>query len=250
MQSVGKAVDVLEILAAAPAGELSLSDITSATGQPMPTVHRLVRTLLDHGFLRQLDNRRYALGTELIVLGQAARSSFGSWSTTVLQHLVAEFGESVNLAALEGDDVVYIGQAPSPHAVRMFTEIGRRTPPHATGVGKALLSQLPDDQVVALLRRTGMPGRTPRTITSPEAFLESVHTTRSEGFALDDEEMELGVRCVAVPFPEPRLHLALSMSGPASRMTDVLIARALPPLQAAARRLASEVSGSAPGVEA
>ncbi|WP_028130768.1 IclR family transcriptional regulator [Serinicoccus marinus] len=242
VQSVGKAIDVLEILTTSPTGELSLSDITAATGQPMPTVHRLVRTLLDRGFLRQLPNRRYALGTELIVLGQAARSSFGSWSTPVLHELVGEFGETVNLAVLDGDDVVYIGQSPSPHAVRMFTEIGRRIKPHATGVGKALLGRLPDDQVLALLRRTGMPARTPHTITTPEAFLDKVREARKQGHALDNEEMELGVRCVAVSLPEARLNLALSMSGPATRMTNALIGRALPRLHEAADQLAADFS--------
>lgn len=239
VQSVGKALDVLEILVSSP-GDLSLSDITAATGQPMPTVHRLVRTLLDRGYLRQLPNRRYALGTELIVVGQAARSTFGTWSTPILAELVAGFGETVNLAVLDGDDVVYVGQSPSPHAMRMFTEIGRRMKPHATGVGKALLAQVPDDQITALLRRTGMPERTPHTLTTPQAFLQAVHEARRAGFAMDNEETELGVRCVAVALPEPRLHMALSMSGPATRMTDELISRAVPELHTAADRIAGE----------
>lgn len=254
VQSVGKSVDILEILARS-GGDLSLSDITAATGQPMPTAHRLVRTLLDRGFLRQLPNRRYALGTELIVLGQAAQASFGSWSATVLQELVDDFGETVNLGVLDGDDLIYIGQSPSPHAMRMFTEIGRRIKPHATGMGKVILAQLPDDQVRGVLHRTGMPPRTPHTITSPEAFVAALHQVRNDGYAIDEEEMELGVRCLAVPLPETRLHLGLSMSGPATRMTPELLERARPRLHEAARRLAAEFApadgagSSAPGQE-
>lgn len=239
VQSVGKALDVLETVAHA-GGELALSDITAATGQPMPTVHRLVRTMVDRGYLRQLPNRRYALGTQLIPMGHAARTSFGNWSRPILTELVDEFHETVNLAVLDGDDVVYIGQSPSPHAMRMFTEIGRRVKPHSTGVGKALLTQLPDDAVQALLRRTGMPPMTPTTITSPEELLTELAAARERGYALDEGEMEVGVRCVALPIPETAMHMAVSMSGPQMRMTDELIQRALPALRQAGEQIAEE----------
>lgn len=239
VQSVGKALDVFEVMVHA-GGEMTLSDITAATGLPMPTVHRLVRTLLDRGYLRQLPNRRYALGTQLIPMGHAARHSFGSWSGPILDQLVSEFHETVNLAVLDGDDVVYIAQSPSPHAMRMFTEIGRRVKPHCTGVGKALLTQLPEDAVRALLKRTGMPAMTPTTITEPDDFVTALAQARDRGYAIDQGEMEIGVHCVAVALPDPAMHMALSMSGPATRMSDELIVGAFPRLKQAGAQIAEE----------
>ena len=99
--------------------------------------------------------------------------------------------------------MVYVAQVPSPHSMRMFTEVGRRVLPHCTGVGKALLSVLPDDQVRAILARTGMPAQTEHTITSPEELVAELAVIRARGYAIDDAEQEAGVRCVAVPGPEP-----------------------------------------------
>ena len=127
----------------------------------------------------------------------------GSWATPYLAGLVDKFGETTNMAMLEGDAAVYVAQVPSPRAMRMFTEVGRFVMPHCTGVGKAMLSTLPDDEVRALLGRTGMPPRTEHTITSPDAMVAALGEVREQGYAIDDGEQELGVRCVAVADSRP-----------------------------------------------
>ena len=166
----------------------------------------------------------------------------GAWAQPVLTELVDALGESANLAVLDHDAVMYIGQVPSRHTMRMFTEPGRRVPAHCTGVGKALLSQLPDDAVLELLARTGMAARDPEHDHRPgRGCSPSSSSIRREGHAMDEGEQEIGVRCVAVPVHGALGTLGISVSGPAPRMTAELIERAIPLLRKAGERLSSEI---------
>jgi len=142
--------------------------------------------------------------------------------------------------------VVYVAQVPSAHSMRMFTEVGRRVQAHCTGVGKALLSQLPDEQVLELLRRTGMPARTPRTHTDPHALIAELHEIREQGWAVDDAEQEVGVRCVAVPVLGAPARAAVSVSGPSGRITAGRVVEIAPILQRAAAHLAYDLRGERP----
>jgi|SRR4051794_1189061 IclR family transcriptional regulator, acetate operon repressor len=241
VQSVSRVLDVLEVVAGA-GGEMALSDIASASGVPLPTVYRLTRTLVDRGYMRQLPNRRYALGSRLIPLGEVAGAMLGTWARPVLEGLVSELGESANLAALDGDRAVYIGQVPSKHSMRMFTEVGRRVNLHSTGVGKAILSLLPDEEVRALVGRAGMSAQTPHTITDVDALITALHRIRRDGYSIDEGEQEVGVRCVAVPIAGATSRMAVSVSGPAVRMTSALVERAIPLLSEASELLAAELA--------
>ena len=125
--------------------------------------------------------------------------------------------------------------------MRMFTEVGRRVKPHATAVGKMVLADLDEQVVRDLLKRTGMPRRTEVTLTTPDEFIADLARTRARGYALDDGEQELGVRCVAVSVPDAPRPMALSMSGPLTRMTDDVVVAAAPVLAAAAEKIAAEL---------
>ena len=105
------------------------------------------------------------------------------------------------MALLEGDQVVYVAQQPSPHAMRMFTEVGRRANLHDTGVGKAILATLSDADVRGIVGRVGMPTPTPKSHGTVESLLADVAQIRARGYSIDDEEQELGVRCYAVTVP-------------------------------------------------
>ena len=245
VQSLDRALELLEHLADA-GGSMRLAELEAKTGLPLPTVHRLVRSLAHNGYVRQEPSRRYALGPRLIRLGELAGRALGSWAVPYLTELVGEIGETANMAVLEGDAVVYVAHVPSSHSMRMFTEVGRRVPAHCTGVGKALLSQLRDDEVRALLRRTGMPAQTTRTHTDPGALLSELGEVREQGWAVDDAEQELGVRCVAVPLQGAPALAALSVSGPSGRITAGRVAGIAPVLQAAADRLAEDLRGTRP----
>ncbi|GGV29887.1 IclR family transcriptional regulator [Streptomyces griseoflavus] len=249
VQSLERAFDLLERMADA-GGEVGLSELSASSGLPLPTIHRLMRTLVTCGYVRQQPNRRYALGPRLIRLGESASRLLGTWARPYLARLVDETGETANMALLDGDEVVYVAQVPSRHSMRMFTEVGRRVLPHSTGVGKALLSGFPPEEVRALLGRTGMPAATDRTITTPEGFLAALEEVRRQGYAIDDNEQEIGVRCLAVPVPDSPTAAAISISGPAGRVTESATERIVPVLRQVAVELSQALAapGTAPAV--
>lgn len=227
VQSVDRALDVLEALAGAgrPSG---VAEVAAHTGLPQGTVHRLLQSLQQRGYVRREASRKYSLGASTVRLADAAQRSLVRSARPYLAELVELSGETANLAVLEGDDVVYVAQVPSPHTLRMFAEVGRHVPPHSTAVGKVLLAAMPRDRALAVLRRTGLPARTPTTITDPGAFAAELDRVERSGWAADEEEQEVGVRCVAVPVGDAGgVIAALSLSGPADRFaggrTDGLI---------------------------
>jgi IclR family transcriptional regulator, acetate operon repressor len=241
VQSLRRAFELLERLADT-GGEASLSELAASSGLPMPTIHRLIRTLVALGYVRQNTNRRYALGGRLIRLGENASMQFGVWARPLLAELVDEVGETANLAVLERDEVVYVSQVPSKHSMRMFTEVGRRVLPHGTGVGKAILSQLPADEVRALLKRTGMPAYTEHTCTDPDTLLTHLAKVAELGYAMDESEQELGVRCVAAPLTGTPARAAVSVSGPEGRLTKEAVDRIAPVVQRIAATLSAHLA--------
>ena len=244
VQSLHRALDLVEVVAAR-GGHLTIGEIAAATDVPLPTVHRLLRTLVHRGYMRQMPNRRYALGFRLVPLGATASSMVGADTEVVLGRLVDALGETANLAILSGSHAEYVAQVPSRHAMRMFTEVGRQVDLHSTGVGKALLGQLADSRVREIVRRVGLQKQTENTLVTERALLADLALVRSRGYALDDQEQEPGVRCVAVPVgPEPMSWMAVSVSGPVTRMTDELIERAVPLLHEAGRQLTNRMQSA------
>lgn len=241
VQSLDRAFALLEIMADA-GGEISLSQLAGSSGLPLPTIHRIIRTLVGNGYVRQLPSRRYALGPRLIGLGESASRMLGTWARPHLAELVEQLGETANLAMLDGDKVVYVAQVPSPHAMRMFTEVGRRVLPHSAGVGKALLAQLPENEALATVRRTGMPAATDRTITTREEFATELDRIRERGYAIDDGEQEIGVRCLAVPVRGGPAMMAVSISGPEARVSWDFVERAAPIVQRSSSSLAVDLN--------
>jgi IclR family transcriptional regulator, acetate operon repressor len=246
VQSIERAFDLLEMLADAD-GALGLSELSTVSGLPLPTVHRLMRTLVNRGYVRQEASRRYMLGSRLIRLGEISSRMLGTWLRPFLAQLVRLTGETANLAMLDGDEVVYIAQVPSPHSMRMFTEPGRRVLPHCTAVGKALLAQIPPGEARALLERDGMPAFTPATITDPDLLLAHLEVIRKQGYAVDEGEQEVGVRCFAVAVPDTPGLLAISTSGPQARMTDDAAARIVPALKRTAREISETIAAEGAG---
>src|SRR6202000_683449 len=173
VQSVERAFELLEILATM-GGTGSLGELAARAGLPPPTVPRLPPPLWGLGYGRQLPNRHYTLGPKLIRLGESAGQLVGIWSRPHLVELVERTGETANMALMDNDMAVYVAQVPSPHSMRMFTEVGRRVYPHCTGVGKALLMQLPNDSVEALVKRAGMPASNENSYTTPDALIRDI----------------------------------------------------------------------------
>ena len=241
VQSIERAFAILEALAA-NGGVMGLSALAAEAKLPLPTIHRLSRTLVDLGYLRQEPSRQYALGPRILLLAESSATMLSVIARPHLAQLVDELGETANLASMDGDQIVYISQVPSRHSMRMFTEVGRRVLPHCTAVGKAIMAHEPPVAVRELLQRTGMPRHTEHTITDPDEFLRQLAWSAEHGYAIDDGEQELGVRCVAVAVPGVRANLAVSVSGPAGRMTPETVERAVPLLTAAGAALAADLS--------
>lgn len=240
VKSVGRAFDLLEYIADA-GGELTLSQVATAANLPTTTIHRLLQTLVAQGYARQLTNRRYALGPKLVRLGEVANRQFGQMAMPQLKSLVARLGETANLATIDGDNVVYVSQAPSPHAMRMFTEVGGRAHLHSTSVGKAILAQLGDDRVREIISRTGMPHSTSRSLGTIDELLADLAACRKRGYAIDDGEHEVGVRCFAMAVPQMPVLTAVSVSGPMSRVGEDFADQAIPVL----RDVVAEISAAA-----
>ncbi len=244
VQSVERAFQILEGVAAA-GGLASLSQLAQDLELPMPTIHRIMRTLVQLGYVRQEASRHYSLGPRLIRLGEVTSTTLGRWARPQMTPLAQKLGESVNLAILDNDEVLYVGQVlAAQNSMRMFTEVGRRVPAHATAVGKAMLADLPESEVRGILHRRGMVACTKTTITDPEEFIRVLDEVRERGYATDEGEQEIGVRCVAVRIPGAPLSMGLSVSGPASRMGDEMVEQAVEPLHSTARAIADEINWS------
>lgn len=230
VQSVERALELLEALAE-PREAKGVSELARATGLPVATIHRLLATMVSRGYVRQdTGSHKYTLGSHLIRLGEAAARDFAQFARPYLAELMEASGETANLAMLEDGQVAYVAQVPSRHhRVRMFTEVGRRVHPHTSGVGKVVLAFRPRAEVEALLARSGLPPRTPRTITDPARFLAELDKVASQGYAIDSGEEEVGVRCLAVPvFGVGGSVAAMSVSAPEGRLQDRDIERVLP----------------------
>jgi len=238
VQSIDRAMRLLETIGDL-GGTASIAEISARLNLPKATVHRIAGTLGERGYVRQQSDRRYALGPGLIRIGEQATKLLGTWAMPELTALVNELGETANLAALDGSMVTYIAQVPSRYSMRTFTEVGRRVHPHSSGVGKALLAQLPNAQIRIALADSGMPRYTDTTITDEQSFMEEIEVIRAQGFAVDEGEYESGSRCFAVAVPANSIAVALSVSGPAHRVKLENSERWVAALHVAAKHLAS-----------
>src|SRR3954471_12741407 len=147
VQSLDRAFAILEAMADA-GGIIGLSQLAEKADLPLATIHRLVRTLVDLGYVRQEPSRQYSLGPRLMRLADSSTKRLGTLAHPYMSSVVDALGESVNLAVLEGEEILYVAQVqPSQNFMRMFTEAGRRAKPHTTAVGKAMLAAVPDETV-------------------------------------------------------------------------------------------------------
>ncbi|MDQ0850520.1 IclR family acetate operon transcriptional repressor [Arthrobacter sp. B3I9] len=239
VQAVERAFELLELITDA-GGEVTLSELAGSANLPVPTIHRLLRTLVKVGYIRQLPSRRYALGPRLIRLGEGASKQLGALARPQLKSLVDRLGETANMAMLDSDMVIYVAQVPSLHSMRMFTEVGRRAHTHDTGVGKAILAQLDDEVVRRIVSRAGMPTPTDKSIGDPESLIADLNRIRKRGYSIDEEEQEIGVRCFAIAVPDAPTPTAISVSGPVSRVDKAFADRAIPLLRQAAQAISKE----------
>lgn len=244
VQSVDRALDLLEALTAAE-GDVSITALAARTTLHVSTVHRLLATLLRRGYVRQNpDTSRYYAGAKLAALGdgRSRHNELRLAARPFLSALVEMTRETANLSVLDDTVAVYIETAASPQVVRLFTVVGNRVPLHATGAGKALLAALPLPRREAILDRTALDPHTAKTIIERGILAKALEAARANGYALDDEEFDEGVRCVAVPVGPMGAPLgALSISGPANRLTRQRCIDFVPEMRRCAQELAEAI---------
>ncbi len=230
VQTLARGLRVLEALAGM--GEAGLSPLAEALGLPKSTLYRLLQALVREGFVEEGEGL-YRVGPKAFLVGQAYLSrGLLQAARPPMEALAEALGESVNLAVRLGNEALYLDQVEGRRLVRLFTAPGSKAPLHATGVGKVLLAY---GGVPEGLR---LEAYTPKTLTRLKDLLRELEGVRARGYAVDDEEREMGVRCVAAPIFGPRGEVvaALSLSAPASRLPLERVAELAPKVVEAARR--------------
>ncbi|MDQ7848881.1 MAG: IclR family transcriptional regulator [Armatimonadota bacterium] len=221
VKSLSRAICLLETLRESPEGS-TLSTLCQRTSLPKGTAHRLLSTLVEHGFVEQ-DHHRYRIGVKAFVVGNAFLAHL-DLRARALPHLVElrnRSGESVQLAVLENLQVVYIERVLSHSPVAyMKSRVGAMLPAYCTALGKALLAFSPAELVRRYLVAVPLVAQTPHTITRRQRLLQELESVRRRGYAIDRGEREVSVRCIAAPVfnHEGAVAAAVSVAGPAERM--------------------------------
>jgi len=228
MQTVEKAFDILEVFLKQE-GEMGIAALANLSRLNISTAHRITSTLVKRGYLNQRQKRgKYYLGPRLLEFGSIVkrRMKIRDRALPFLQELNKMVDESINLAILDANEAVYIEQIESNHNLRIFTEVGNRVPLHCTGVGKVFLAHMGEAEVERFLNSKALPYYTENTITDFSQLKKQLLIVRREGIAEDDEEMEVGVRCVAssVKDCDGNVVAAISVSGPSARLSGKRVA--------------------------
>ena len=224
VRALEKALSVLEHLSRIE-GDIDLATLTLQLDMPKTTLLRLLNTLKKHNFVQQDErSRRYRLGWALIYLGQAANKVFNivEFIHPYLEKLSRRSGETANLVFLDRNHAVYVDQVVSDNIIRGVPAVGAPLGLHCTAAGKVLLGWQSEEVVEQILKHAELHGLTDKTITERQALRLELERIRQQGWALDDEESELGGRCVAAPVfgKEGSLVAAISVMGPANRVNS------------------------------
>lgn len=249
VQSLDRAVTLLKMLAAGDG--LSLSEAASGAGLAPSTTYRMLTTLQNHGLTEFDENGQlWFVGVETFRIGSAfqRRNKLTEHGRMVMLELMKRCGETANLGVADGDSVVFISQVETHEAIRAFFRPGTRSPIHASGVGKAILAHMEEHKLDRLLRETELTRFTEKTIADREKLKAELRITAKRGWSVDDEEANIGMRCVASaifdPFGEPVG--GISVSGPTVRVTPQRVAEFGPIVLEAARQITDAIGGRAP----
>jgi DNA-binding IclR family transcriptional regulator len=231
-KSLGKAVRVLKLFSAHEP-RLSVTEISLRLDIPKSTTHNILKSLQAEGLVEKVEGDAYALGTDIIALGQSVRVNveIRDRAAPHIRALADLAGESVYLTIKEGDHILYIYAVESSRRLIARTAVGDRMFMHCTGVGKAILGHLPENEVRDILGRTGLPAITDHTITDLETLIEETRAIRARGYSFDNGENEVGTHCIGAPIYGPRRNV---IGGCSVAGTDPEITRSRVPQLAAA----------------
>lgn len=225
---LNKAIDVLEYLADGKGW--SVAELSAGTGLNKATVYRIAVTLERRGYVRREQEKRgYIPGPSLLALSRILLSStdLTRVAHAVMAALQEEFGETVNLGVLDSDRILYLDMLESEQGLRTSVNVGSRDHIHSTALGKAILGHLPPSEARRLLSRVRRERITTRTLVDLDELTKEMDVVRAQGYAVDREENELGAHCIgaAILDKSGRPFAAISLSGPAWRLPEDMIAR-------------------------
>jgi DNA-binding IclR family transcriptional regulator len=250
IQVIERAMRLLDALAAQPE-PVTLKELAATTGLHASTAHRILNDLVVGRYVERVDNGVYQLGMRLLELGSLVKGRLDvrGAAQAPMHELHQLTGQTINLSVQQGDEIVYIDRAWSERSgMQVVRAIGGRAPLHLTSTGKLFLSTAEARQVRAYAMRTGLAGHTENSLTRLETLERELATVRSHGYARDNEELEVGVRCIAAGIHDDsgKLVAGLSISAPAERMQDEWIAR----LKDTAARISASLGYDAPAGDA
>lgn len=230
VQTIKRISLILDMLGQSPQG-ISIRDLSEKMKLPKGTTHRLLSSLSYFGYVRQdPKTRNYSLGFKLIELGNILLSQIDlrKEAEPFLRELAEKTKETVHMVFLDRNEIVYIDKIElnhNPSGLRMASRVGLRIPAHCCAVGKVLLSHLTEEELNRMIHEKGLLKRTENTITNPTELKKHLKIVRAQGFAIDDEENERGIRCAAAPIYDEKgkAVAAISISGPAFRITKKAI---------------------------
>ena len=223
VQSVIHALDILDYMVSC-SREVGVTELARVMNIHKSTVSRLLSTLDARGYVtRNPQTRQYSLGMHLLELSRAKLDQLDlrSLARPYLESLVRDTGETAHLAIMDHDKVVYIDKVDTPQTLMMRSKVGYRIAVHCTALGKAMMAEFPEDVASTLLDPASMVRFTPNTITDPDSLRQHLAVVRERGYAIDDEEHENGIRCVASAVKDHagRVAGAISLSGPTLRVS-------------------------------
>ncbi|HIR13552.1 MAG TPA: IclR family transcriptional regulator [Candidatus Choladousia intestinavium] len=250
--AIGKVLQLISFMAGNKS-PMRLLDLSTGTGIPQATVLRYLNLLSEEGYVYQdLISGRYALTWKLANLGAMIRShlSLRSISGDIVTLLYETLSLGICLVIEHDLECMYLDCLYVPDEMGIsVARIGRQTPLHATSSGKMLLTQFSEDEIDHLIRQKGLADLTPKTITDKETLMKELDKVRRQGYSMDDEECEEGLRCVAVPIygQDGKIAAALSAFGSLSRVTyDSIEKTVLPKLRESARQISFRIGGRKP----
>lgn len=224
VQSVDRALQILGYLGSKREG-YGVTELSREIGLNKTSVYRMLSTFVKHGYAEQdPETERYKLGYKVLELSSSLLESIDLRveAKVFLRELEQFTNEVIHLVVYSNGEVVYIEKLEGTETLRMHSKVGTRAPMHCTSVGKVILAYLPQDEVTQIVEKHKLPKHTEHTITDKEAFYKHLAEVRERGYALDLEENELSICCIATPIFDRtgRVTAAVSVSGPSTRMTS------------------------------
>ncbi len=250
--AAAKTVQILEALAETEK-PVSLQELTERTGLPKSSVYVILATLKSLRYVERDEAGMFQLGPKAVQIGAAAtqNTNLSQQFHQAARRIVDECGETVQLAILDQTEVIYVAREDGNQPVQLVSNVGRRLPAHATGLGKALLASLPEDYLDALYARRQLSVLTPNTISTLNQLKADLELTRQRGYALDDQESAEGLQCLAAPIYDHTGHAvaAISVSFLAARTNQDHFQCILESVRRAAKNITERMGGSFPAIK-